>query len=113
MSRKVGKAPWNAIGWAGGGVPSRSADCGRCIRRCPRSGSARYCGWRCPTADWERFEALADACAPIAPTQARAHGLVISGLLNAASAPRPEPGPTDWMDWERRKTLRLLLKKSS
>jgi hypothetical protein len=66
-----------------------------------------------PSADWERFESLADACAPIAPTQARSHGLVISGLLKAASTPRPEPGPTDWMDWERRKTLRLLLKKSS
>ena len=26
--------------------------------------------------------------------------------------PEPEPGPLDWMDWERRKTLRLLLTKA-
>src|SRR5262245_20044140 len=66
-----------------------------------------------PGSDWERFDALADACSPMVPTQARAHGLVISSLLHAAPVPRPEPGPLDWMDWERRKTLRLLLKKSS
>jgi hypothetical protein len=66
-----------------------------------------------PESDWERFEALADAYAPEAPTQARAHGLAISGLLRSVPVSRPEPGPLDWMDWERRKTLRLLLKKSS
>ncbi len=64
-----------------------------------------------PEEDWERFEALAAAWAPMASTQARAHGMALSGLLHAAPAPRPEPGPLDWMDWERRKTLRLLLKK--
>jgi hypothetical protein len=62
--------------------------------------------------NWDRFDTLAGACAPMAPTQARANGMVISGLLHAASAPRPEPGPLDWMDWERRKTLRLLKKSS-
>jgi hypothetical protein len=66
-----------------------------------------------PESDWEHFEALAAAYAPKAETQARAHGLALSGLLNSVPAPRPEPGPLDWMDWERRKTLRLLLKKSS
>ncbi len=63
--------------------------------------------------DWERFAALVDRFAAMAPTQARAHGLALSNLLNSARASRPEPGPLDWMDWERRKTLRLLLTKSS
>lgn len=66
-----------------------------------------------PESDWERFEELADACAPIASTQARAHGLALSSLLHSAPVPQPEPGPLDWMDWERRKALRLLMKKSS
>jgi hypothetical protein len=66
-----------------------------------------------PESDWERFEALAAAYAPNASTQARAQGMAISGLLHSVPEPRPEPGPLDWMDWERRKTLRLLLKKSS
>jgi hypothetical protein len=66
-----------------------------------------------PESDWERLEALAAAYAPKASTQARAHGMAISDLLHSVPAPRPEPGPLDWMDWERRKTLRLLLKKSS
>jgi hypothetical protein len=62
--------------------------------------------------DWDRFEALAEACAPMVPTQAQAHGLVLSSLLNSAQVPRAEPKPLDWMDWERRKTLRLLRKSS-
>ncbi len=62
--------------------------------------------------DWDQFEALAGACASIAPTQARANGIAIAGLLHDASAPRPEPGPMDWMDWERHKALRLLRKTS-
>jgi hypothetical protein len=65
-----------------------------------------------PGSDWERFDNLSGACATIAPTQARANGIVLSGLLHAAAAARPEPGPMDWMDWERRKTLRLLKKTS-
>jgi hypothetical protein len=59
--------------------------------------------------DWERFEALLARYRGMAPTQARAHGMVFSGLLHAVPRPEPEPGPLDWMDWERRKTLRLLL----
>jgi hypothetical protein len=60
-------------------------------------------------ADWTTFEALAARYSSAAPTQARAHGLLVSSLLQVVPAPEPEPGPLDWMDWERRKTLRLLL----
>jgi hypothetical protein len=60
-------------------------------------------------ADWARFEALARSLSGAVPTQARAYGLAISTLMHEANLPRPEPGPLDWMDWERRKTLRLLL----
>ncbi len=63
--------------------------------------------------DWERFTALVERYAPVAPTQARAYGLALSDLLNSASVPHPEPGPRDWMDWEHRKTLRLLLSRST
>jgi hypothetical protein len=64
-------------------------------------------------ADWAHFDSLVARCAPMAPTQARAHGLVVSGLLQAVPGSEPEPGPLDWMDWERRKTLRLLLPSGS
>ena len=60
-------------------------------------------------ADWARFEALVARYAAMAPTQARAQGMVLADLLHAAPQAEPEPGPLDWMDWERRKTLRLLL----
>jgi hypothetical protein len=59
--------------------------------------------------DWAHFEALAGRYATKAPTQARANGLLVSSLLHGAPAPEAAPGPLDWMDWERRKTLRLLL----
>ncbi|WP_406696441.1 hypothetical protein V5E97_36170 [Singulisphaera sp. Ch08] len=59
--------------------------------------------------DWARFEALVHSATPLAPTQARAHGIVISHLIERPPAvDRPAPGPFDWMDWERQKTLRLL-----
>ena len=58
--------------------------------------------------DWLRFEALVQALAPQAPTQARAYGQAVSALVHAAEANPEPPGPLDWMDWERRKTLRLL-----
>ncbi len=60
-------------------------------------------------ADWSRFESLAHSLASSAPTQARAYGLALSALLHSANLPRPQPGPLDWMDWERCKALRLLL----
>ena len=59
--------------------------------------------------DWARFEALVAHYTAMAPSQARANGLVLSELLHAIRRPEPEPGPLDWMDWERRKTLRLLM----
>src|SRR4051794_36535366 len=58
--------------------------------------------------DWTRFEALVRSVAEQATTQARAHGIVISCLIDQAVPPRPTPGPLEWMDWERQKTLRLL-----
>ena len=60
--------------------------------------------------DWERFDDLVQSVMSQTqtPTQARAQGLVISGLMVAASNARTSPAPTDWMDWERQKTLRLL-----
>ena len=63
--------------------------------------------------DWERFESLVRHHAAMAPTQARAHGLALASLMHSVPVPQPEPGPLDWMDWERRKTLRLLLSQGS
>jgi hypothetical protein len=59
--------------------------------------------------DWAHFEALVSRVSAMAQSQARAHGLVLSDLLHTFPRPEPEPGPLDWMDWERRKTLRLLV----
>jgi hypothetical protein len=59
-------------------------------------------------ADWARFESFSFALAPAAPTRARAYGLAISTLMHSAHLPQPEAGPLNWMDWESRKTLRLL-----
>jgi hypothetical protein len=59
--------------------------------------------------DWGRFEALARSLASAAPTQARAYGLAMAALMHSSSLCQQESGPLDWMDWERRKTLRLLL----
>ena len=58
--------------------------------------------------DWARFEVLVRSVAPQAPTLARAQGLAISLLIDRADTPCPAPGPLDWIDWERQKTLRLL-----
>ena len=60
-------------------------------------------------ADWARFEALVRSLAGREPTQARAYGVALAHLIHAVPDPQPEPGPLDWMDWERRKALRLLL----
>jgi hypothetical protein len=59
--------------------------------------------------DWARFESLVAHYAAMAPTQARAQGLAISEMLHAVPRREPEPGALDWMDWERRKTIRLLV----
>jgi hypothetical protein len=60
--------------------------------------------------DWDRFEDLVRSVTAAAQpsTQARAHGLVLSHLMETAAQASPAPGPLDWMDWERQKTLRLL-----
>lgn len=58
------------------------------------------------TEDWARFDALVNEASLRAPTRARAHGEAISRLIHERA--RPAPGPLDWMDWERQKTLRLL-----
>jgi hypothetical protein len=58
--------------------------------------------------DWRRLDALARRHEPQAPTTARAFGLAISELLRAVPEPAAEPALIDWMDWEQRKTLRLL-----
>src|SRR5579862_291840 len=58
--------------------------------------------------DWARFDAMVHLLATETPTQARANGLVLSHLIESATSTRPAPGPLDWMDWERQKTLRLL-----
>jgi hypothetical protein len=63
--------------------------------------------------DWAQFEALVARSAAMAPSHARAHGLVLSELLHSVPAPEPEPGPLDWIDWECRKTLRLLVRNGS
>lgn len=64
-----------------------------------------------PEADWARFEALVRALGKSEPTHARAVGAAIAGLIRAVPDPGPEPGPLDWQDWERRKALRLLMKR--
>jgi hypothetical protein len=58
--------------------------------------------------DWARFEALVQGLGAQEPTQARACGMTLSHLMQQAAAAQATPGPLDWMDWERRKTLRLL-----
>jgi hypothetical protein len=61
-------------------------------------------------ADWAHFEALVQRALPLAPTQARAQGMVIARLMDrsAAAGSGLAPGPLDWMDWERQKAIRLL-----
>jgi hypothetical protein len=56
--------------------------------------------------DWARFEALVDEASYRVETQARAHGEVIAGLIR--DRPGPKPVPSNWMDWESQKALRLL-----
>lgn len=59
--------------------------------------------------DWTRFDMLVRSVGPLERTQPRALGVVISTLLSQSTAAAPPaPGPLDWMDWERQKTLRLL-----
>jgi hypothetical protein len=41
--------------------------------------------------DWAELEALVTRCAGLAPTQARAYGMVLSSLLNGFVPPEPSP----------------------
>ncbi len=56
--------------------------------------------------DWARFDQLVSEASCRTPTQARAAGEVIAGLIH--ESPGANSGPSNWMDWERQKTLRLL-----
>ena len=58
--------------------------------------------------DWARLEAVVQRYAAIEPTRARALGAAMSELLDARDTAQADPQPMDWLDWERRKTLRLL-----
>jgi hypothetical protein len=56
--------------------------------------------------DWARFDALVHEVGANAPTQARAQGEAISALMDGRV--RYPAVPSNWMDWERQKALRLL-----
>ena len=59
--------------------------------------------------DWARLEAKVREVAPHEAHTGPSRGHTSSHLMNQSPEPAPEPGPLDWLDWERRKTLRLLL----
>jgi hypothetical protein len=60
--------------------------------------------------DWDRFDNLVRVTTsrtqPL--TQARANGEALRRLMDNNAQAGKTPGPLDWMDWERQKTLRLL-----
>lgn len=91
----------------------RHPDQGRGLRplhpQLPEQWNSRALRVAMSASDWARFEALVHTLGAGQPTRARACGAALAHLIHAVPAPRPEPGPLDWMDWERRKTLRLLL----
>ncbi|RUL85009.1 hypothetical protein [Tautonia sociabilis] len=58
--------------------------------------------------DWARLEALVRRVADGEETRARALGAALSYLLRHEAAVAPQPGPLDWLDWERRKAYRAL-----
>lgn len=79
--------------------------------RLPGSWSSRALRVAMSEADWERFEARVREVLPLVEGQtlARAQGEVLSELLDVAEVvEHPAPTVFDWMEWERRKTLRLL-----
>jgi hypothetical protein len=90
----------------------RSPDQGRGLRplhpALPSEWTSRAIRVAMSEADWSRLEDLAHSWAAVDPssTQARAYGQAISHLLEPAE--QAAPGPLDWMDWERQKTLKLL-----
>jgi hypothetical protein len=56
--------------------------------------------------DWARFDAMVGEASYRAPTQARAQGEVISGLMRDHRS--TDTASSNWMDWESQKALRLL-----
>jgi hypothetical protein len=90
----------------------RSPDQGRGLRplhpALPAEWTSRVVRVAMSEADWARFDDLARSWASVDPsaTQARAYGQALAHLLLHAELARP--GPLDWMDWERQKTLKLL-----
>ena len=89
----------------------RQPDRGRGLRslhpRLPEQHDSRAIRVAMSAGDWSRLDALVAERAPVEPTHARALGAALSGLLNAPAS-ASTPGPLAWLDWERRKTLRLL-----
>ncbi len=65
--------------------------------------------------DWAEFEALVAryACDWLRRRHVRMGWCYPSLFTRWISRARAGAGPLDWMDWERRKTLRLLLRSSS
>jgi hypothetical protein len=57
-----------------------------------------------PEAYWRQFEAWLARMRSAATTDARAAGLVLMGLMDAAERGRGQ----HWLDWEQEKSLRLL-----
>lgn len=74
----------------------------------PEQWSSRALRVAMSSRDWARFEALVSSVAGEVPTQARANGVVLSRLIDNATASQPNPRPFDWMDWELQKTMKLL-----
>jgi hypothetical protein len=58
-----------------------------------------------PEAGWRRFDALLDRVRPVEPTEARAAGQLLMGLMEIAE---DRVGDRHWLDWEREKALHLL-----
>ena len=59
-------------------------------------------------ADWARFEALAAVWAATEPPRPRPGPTARPSPASCDDAEQAAPGPLDWMDWERQKTLKLL-----
>jgi len=75
--------------------------------RLPSGHASRSVRVAMSAADWRRFEELVRrAAAAGEPTDARAHGAVIAGLMRAVlgDAPLPEASAAhssaEWLDWE-------------
>ncbi len=58
--------------------------------------------------DWDRLEQLIQQVARDEPTQARALGAALSYLMHVDKERRHDRGNLDWLDWERRKILKML-----